>query len=191
MTTNKAPGKAVFLDRDGVINETVYRPEKDISEPHSIEEFKILPGVPEALKLLKEAGYKLIVISNQPSVAWGYTTESLLAEIDAVLLGLGIDAIYYCKHGPKEDCDCRKPKPGLIEKAAADHNISISESYLVGDRLVDIKTGSHEGKSVRKTFLIGMPRNDLFNLMERLSIRPDYIVKDLAEASRIITELKP
>jgi D-glycero-D-manno-heptose 1,7-bisphosphate phosphatase len=188
MKTKQKPKltKAVFLDRDGVINETVYRPEKDISEPHHIDEFRIIPHVPEALQRLKAAGYKLIVISNQPSVAWGYTGEELLKEIDDVMLGLGIDGIYYCKHGPKEGCSCRKPKPGLIEQAAKDHNIDISQSHLVGDRLVDIQTG----KGCKKTFLIGIPRNDLFNLMERLNAHPSHIVRDLDEASRMIVEMR-
>lgn len=147
--------RAVFLDRDGTIN-------KYVGFLRNIDDFELLPGVPEAVKILNELGYLCIVITNQPVIARGEVTVSELNEIHnkmETLLGLEgsyIDGLYYCPHHPhsgyegeipelKFDCDCRKPKPGMLLKAAEDFNIDLSRSWMVGDGENDIKAGLAAG----------------------------------------------
>jgi D,D-heptose 1,7-bisphosphate phosphatase len=139
--------KAVFLDRDGTINVEkayLYRP----------EDFELERGAPEGLRLLKEAGYLLIVVTNQSGIARGYYTEEDLAAFNRFFLaymakiGCAIDGIYYCPHHPtaglgkyRLDCSCRKPKTGMIERAVSDFDISREDSYVVGDKRSDLETG--------------------------------------------------
>lgn len=147
--------KAVFLDRDGTIN-------KFVGFLRNINDFELLPGVPEAIKTLNELGYLCIVITNQPVIARGEVTISELNEIHnkmETLLGLEgsyIDGLYYCPHHPhsgykgeipelKVDCDCRKPKPGMLFKAAEDFNIDLSRSWMIGDGDNDIQAGLAAG----------------------------------------------
>ena len=138
---------------------------------------KLLPGVPQALKQLKDAGYKLIVVTNQAGVARGYYTEEdvkILHQYMNQLLekeGAEIDAFYYCPHHPhkgykgevpelKIECDCRKPKPGMLLKAADDYNIDLSQSYMIGDGENDIKAGLAAGC---KTILVNGAGTDAKN----------------------------
>lgn len=154
--------KAVFLDRDGTIN-------KYVGFLKDINQFELIAGVAEAIKRINALGYLCIVITNQPVIARGEVTVSQLDEIHnkmETLLGLEgayIDGLYYCPHHPhkgfegeipelKFDCECRKPKPGMILKAAKDFNINLSESWMVGDGENDIKAGKNAGC---KTCLIG------------------------------------
>lgn len=147
--------KAIFLDRDGTIN--VYK-----GFLTRLEDFELLPGIAEAIKVMNEAGYLVIVVTNQPVVARGEVTEEELAGIHnkmETLLGLEgayLDGIYYCKHHPhkgyagevpelKIECGCRKPKPGMLFEAAKDFNIDLSQSYMVGDSGSDIKAGIAAG----------------------------------------------
>lgn len=125
--------KAVFLDRDGVIN----RKRDDYVKNTS--ELVILPDASKAIKLLNENNYLVIIITNQSAINRGIITHGILAEIHELMkkeigkYGAHIDAIYYCPHKPDENCSCRKPKTGLIEKAISDYSISIDFSWLVGD----------------------------------------------------------
>lgn len=147
--------KAIFLDRDGTINEYVgfLRKEAD---------FRLIPGVSEAIKKINNSGYLAIVVTNQPVIARGEVTEEGLEEIHKkmeTLLGLDgayIDDIYYCPHHPdkgfegeipelKIECDCRKPKTGMLEKAAREHNIDLSSSIMIGDSTLDIKMAENAG----------------------------------------------
>lgn len=154
--------KAVFLDRDGTIN-------RYVGFLRNINEFELLPGVADAIKRINESGYLAVVITNQPVIARGEVTVSELTEIHnkmETLLGAEgayLDAIYYCPHHPhkgyegevlefKIDCDCRKPKPGMLLKAAEDFNIDLSQSWMIGDGENDIKAGKTAGC---KTALIG------------------------------------
>lgn len=147
--------KAVFLDRDGTIN-------KYVGFLRNIDDFELLPGVTEAIKRINSSGYLCIVVTNQPVIARGEITFNQLDEIHCkmeTLLGLKgayIDGLYFCPHHPhkgyegevaelKIDCDCRKPKPGMLLKAAEDFNINLSESYMVGDSKNDIKAGKSAG----------------------------------------------
>lgn len=134
----KAAKAAVFLDRDGVLNEDkgyVYKP----------EDLRILPGVVDALLELKRRGYLLIVISNQSGVARGKFTaqdvEAFHAHLRTELARLGappLDDVFYCPHGPDDGCRCRKPKPGMVEDAAKRHGIDLAQSWLVGDKFDDV-----------------------------------------------------
>jgi len=156
------PQKAIFLDRDGTIN-------KYVGFLRIIDDFELIPGVAEAIKTINNSGYLAIVITNQPVIARGEVTVSELQEIHnkmETLLGAGgayLDAIYYCPHHPhkgyegeipelKFDCDCRKPKPGMLLRAAQDFNIDLSASWMIGDGENDIKAGKAAGC---RTALIG------------------------------------
>jgi D-glycero-D-manno-heptose 1,7-bisphosphate phosphatase len=143
--------RAVFLDRDGVINvEKGYL--------HRIEDFELLPGAPEALSLLKEAGFLLVVVTNQSGVARGYYSLEAVHELHRHLqselkpYGVAINGFYICPHHPEHgsgkfaaECFCRKPLPGMLEQAVADFRIDPAQSYLVGDKLSDIEAGHAAG----------------------------------------------
>ncbi len=137
--------KVVFLDRDGVIN-------KDRDDyVKSWDEFEFLPGVVEAIKYLNEKGIKIIIISNQSAIGRGLITEDTLCKIHANMIatlkskGAYIDAIYYCPHHPDDNCNCRKPKPGLLYLAHKDFNIDFVNSWMIGDTLRDIEAGRSVG----------------------------------------------
>ena len=147
--------KAVFLDRDGTIN-------KYVGFLRNINEFELIDGVAEAIKKINASGYLAIVVTNQPVIARGEVTFQELEEIhnkmetELGLQGAYLDAIYYCPHHPhkgyegevpelKIECDCRKPKPGMLLKAAGDYNIDLSQSYMIGDGENDIKAGLAAG----------------------------------------------
>ena len=158
----KQKQRAIFLDRDGTIN-------KYVGFLRNINDFELLPGVHEAIKKINESGYLAIVVTNQPVIARGEVTVPELQEIHnkmETLLGAEgayLDAIYYCPHHPhkgyegevpelKIDCECRKPKPGMLLKAAEDLNIDLSQSWMIGDGENDVKAGKAAGC---RTALIG------------------------------------
>ena len=171
--TNKQ--KAIFLDRDGTIN-------KYVGFLRNIDDFELIEGVAEAIKLINQSGYLAIVVTNQPVIARGEVTWEELNEIHkkmATLLGKEgayVDGIYICPHHPdkgfegerpeyKIDCDCRKPKPGLLLQAAKDFNIDLSESYMIGDSHRDVEAGENAG--VKKS--IKVEENETGALMEVLN----------------------
>ncbi|HEY3760124.1 MAG TPA: HAD family hydrolase [Verrucomicrobiae bacterium] len=171
--------RAVFLDRDGVINRALERAEKPYP-PRSLEEFEILPEVPAACAKLKAAGFLLVVATNQPDVGRGTIKQSLVESIHAhMLTRLPIDRIEVCFHPGKgaSDCDCRKPKPGMLLHAAHALNIDLSQSWMVGDRWRDVDCGHNAGC---RTIFIDR------GYAEELKQHPDYSVKDLGEAAEII-----
>jgi D-glycero-D-manno-heptose 1,7-bisphosphate phosphatase len=187
--------RAVFLDRDGVINEIVYYPDAGrIDSPFNVAQFKLLPQVGEAIALINAMGMKAVVVSNQPGIARNNFPEKTLEEIDRRMTqdlaarGAHVDAIYYCRHHPEGtnreyavDCDCRKPRPGLLLQAAREMDIDLSASYMVGDGLTDIQAGRNAGC---KTILVGRKKCDLCHVMEDMDVRPDLIVGSLMEAVR-------
>lgn len=143
--------RAVFLDRDGTINV-----ERDYL--FRVEDFAFIPGVPEAIRALKDAGFLVIVVTNQSGVARGYfgtaEVEQLHAHIQSELAAFGtaIDAFYYCPHHPQDgvgpfriDCDCRKGRPGMLLQAASDFAIDLAHSYMVGDKDADLEAGRAAG----------------------------------------------
>jgi D-sedoheptulose 7-phosphate isomerase len=193
--------RAVFLDRDGVVNELVYYPEMGvIDSPFTVDLFHILPGVGDAIRLLKQAGFKVAITSNQPGVAKGRFAEETLKEIDRRMTeeldrhGACLDGIYYCPHHPegvieryRSECECRKPKPGLLLQAARELAIDLENSYMIGDSLIDIKAGERAGC---RTILIGRLKCDTCRLMDEQESRPDIIAPDLWTAAQVILDHK-
>jgi D-glycero-D-manno-heptose 1,7-bisphosphate phosphatase len=166
--------KAVFLDRDGVINANLERNGRPVA-PTCLAEFRILPGVEDAARRLKAAGFLLVVVTNQPDVANGLTTRATVEAMHAeVRRRLPVDDIAVCYHVDGDDCACRKPKPGMILKAAQEHGIDLAASYLVGDRWRDVEAGRAAG--CRTIFIdYGYPQDK--------PATADKIVKSLAEAA--------
>lgn len=137
--------KAVFLDRDGVLNRAVMRQGKP-HPPAGRSEIEILPDVPAALAALGQEGFSLYVVTNQPDVARGVVSRNAVEEIHATLREtLPLDGFYVCYHDDKDDCECRKPKPGLLLAAAEEHGISLTGSYMIGDRWRDVEAGQRAG----------------------------------------------
>jgi D-glycero-D-manno-heptose 1,7-bisphosphate phosphatase len=140
-----APGPAVFLDRDGVLNEAIIRNGKPYP-PSSIEELKVSPDAGQALALLVNAGFVLFVVSNQPDVARGTQTREAVDQINSALAAqFPIQEFFICCHDDRDVCSCRKPKPGLLLQAAAKYPIDLARSFLVGDRWRDIDAGAAAG----------------------------------------------
>jgi D-glycero-D-manno-heptose 1,7-bisphosphate phosphatase len=143
--------RAAFLDRDGVINESLMK-NGIPSSPSSIIELRIISGVEEAIRNLKQHGYIPVVITNQPDVSRGNLSRDSLDEIHSFLAKkLGIDHFFICPHDDMDNCECRKPKPGMIQDAASKLKIDLAKSFLVGDRWKDIQAGHLAGV---KTYFI-------------------------------------
>jgi len=137
--------RAAFVDRDGVINRALVRDAKPYP-PRSLQELQVLPGVADGLAVLRARGFLNIVVTNQPDVARGQLSRATVESFHQHLASrLAIDAFYVCWHDDADNCDCRKPRPGLIVQAARDHDISIPQSFLVGDRWRDIAAGQQAG----------------------------------------------
>lgn len=192
--------KAVFLDRDGVINRYVYHAEfGTVDTPANPEEFDLLPGVAEGIAELNELGLAVIVVSNQPGIAKGKLTPWLLDAItekmraQLALSGARLDGVFYCRHHPeavldgyRADCDCRKPRAGLLFRAAKEHGIDLSESFLVGDDVPDILAGRTAGVT---TLLVSPHRCSVCEEFSARGAYPDRVVRDLKEASGVIGNL--
>lgn len=133
------------MDRDGVINRAIVRDGKPYP-PHNIDEVEILPGVYEALQKLRNAHYRLIVVTNQPDVARGTQTRETVEALHKKLKSqLKLDEFRVCYHDDADCCDCRKPKPGLLIEAAKANGIDLGASYMIGDRWRDIEAGQRAG----------------------------------------------
>ncbi len=187
------PGRrpAVFLDRDGTINE-------QMGYINHISRFQLLPGVGEAIRLLNEHALPAIVVTNQSGLARGYFPESLLVEVHDKMnrqlaeAGAVLDGIYICPHHPeaKEErfrrrCDCRKPRPGLLYAAAREHNLDLARSYVVGDRFSDLAAAAAIGAR-GVLVLTGYGRGDLQYIGPGHRCRPDHVAEDLLSAVRWI-----
>jgi D-glycero-D-manno-heptose 1,7-bisphosphate phosphatase len=171
--------RAVFLDRDGVINRAVVRDGLPYP-PADWAELEILPGVAAALNALKAQGFVLLVVTNQPDVARGTVSRATVDEIHCRLQDiLPIDRVYACCHDSGDGCDCRKPRPGMLLQGARDFDIDLPASWLVGDRWRDCDAGRAAG--VRAIFIDGGYR-------ERRPDNPDHTVSSLADAARIILD---
>ncbi len=180
-----SPGqrRAVFLDRDGVINRTFVRDGKPFP-PTTLQELEVLPGVSEALQELKQDGYKLLVVTNQPDVAREkQSRQTIEAMHQALSAQLPLDDILVCYHTDEDKCDCRKPMPGMLLEAAKKHNIDLAASFMVGDRWRDIEAGYNAGC---KTILID------YGYSERPPAHaPDLRVGSLREAADWIIRTAP
>jgi len=175
--------RAVFLDRDGVINRAFVRDGKPFPPP-TPQDLEVLPGVPEALHELKSHGYELLVVTNQPDVGRGkQSREALDAMHQGLRALLPLDDILVCCHTDKDECDCRKPMPGMLLEAARKHNIDLAASFMVGDRWRDIEAGYNAGC---RTMLID------YGYTERPPDRePDLRVSSLREAADWIIRSTP
>jgi D-glycero-D-manno-heptose 1,7-bisphosphate phosphatase len=170
---------AVFLDRDGVINRALTRDGKPYP-PSRLSEFEILPGVPEACATLKEAGFVLIVATNQPDIGRGTLKQEVVEAMHAFMCRqLPIDRVEVCYHAGRgqTDCDCRKPRPGMLLRAARELGIDLAQSRMIGDRWRDIDCGHAAGC---KTILIDYGYN------EALRQPPDFRARNLLEAAELI-----
>jgi D-glycero-D-manno-heptose 1,7-bisphosphate phosphatase len=137
--------KAVFLDRDGVLNRSIVR-DGVPHPPAGLDELEIYPDAAEALRRIKQAGYLLIVVTNQPDIARGTQTRAAVDQINAALgAALPIDGFVVCAHDDAANCPCRKPKPGMVLEAAARHAVDLQQSFLIGDRWRDIDCGAAAG----------------------------------------------
>ena len=169
--------RAVFLDRDGVINEAPLRDGQPIA-PAKLSELRVLPGVPKALEALKEAGLTLIVVTNQPDVAKGsISRDEVEAMHEHMRAHLPLDDIKVCYHVDEDRCACRKPKPGMFIEAAQEYGIDLRQSFMIGDRWRDIGAGQAAGCH---TVLVD------YGYREQKSDAPDYVVPSLVDASPII-----
>jgi len=137
--------RAVFLDRDGVVNRAVLRDGKPYP-PSTLSDLRLLPGVREACRMLREAGFALILVTNQPDIARGTANAGEVGEMHARLRRfLQLDDVRVCPHDDDARCDCRKPKPGLLLEAAQTLGIDLESSFLVGDRWRDVEAGQRVG----------------------------------------------
>ncbi len=171
--------KAIFLDRDGVLNQTIWRSGKPRA-PYTLNEFSLFPGVKEATLLLKELDYLLVVVTNQPDVARGWVTREAVDAVNQKIFELlPIDSLKACFHTEKDDCSCRKPRPGMLVEATREWGINPALSFMIGDRDSDIEAGKNAGCS---TILIGKS-NAVFRVL------PDYECDSLIEAAGLIQRL--
>ena len=194
---SKQNRKAVFLDRDGVINALVYHQEQGIIDsPFTVAQFGLLPHAGEAVKKLREMGYKIVLVSNQPGIAKGHLTGEVFEKIrekmenELARDNAFLDAQYYCFHHPEAvlenmrvACDCRKPDPGLLLKAAEEMHVDLSRSWMIGDGLTDIKAGKSAGT---RTILIGKMKCELCHYLQEDGSGPQAVCSDLLEAVRVI-----
>lgn len=178
MNSNKK--KAVFLDRDGVINKVVYH--KEVNKPSSpwrFDEFKIISGIKSPLEKLNKKGFVLFIITNQPDITKGLIEKGLTEKINEILIKeFPIKEILVCHHQDHHNCDCRKPKPGMIIKLAKKYNIGLEDSFLIGDNWKDIEAGKSAGC---KTILINAEYNK--------GIKADYRVTNLKDAAKLIEKI--
>jgi D-glycero-D-manno-heptose 1,7-bisphosphate phosphatase len=180
--------RAVFLDRDGTINE-------EVGYLRSLDMLKMIPGAGAAIRRLNDAGFKVVIITNQSGVARGYFPESLVHDAHALLTemllrdGATVDGIYYCPHHPTAGsskhtvvCDCRKPATGLLDRAANDLHIDLKSSFVVGDKWSDVELGHRAGA---RAILVrsGFAHDDPGNMRKSHVQDPDFTAHDLAEAA--------
>jgi D-glycero-D-manno-heptose 1,7-bisphosphate phosphatase len=178
---------AVFLDRDGTINE-------QMGYINHLSRFHLLPGVGEAIRLLNERNIPVVVITNQSGLARGYFPPSLLEEVHEKMRreladkGAHVDGIYLCPHHPdarlieyRKTCECRKPRPGLLKTAAKDLHLDLIRSYVVGDRWTDVKTAAN-CRATSVLVLTGYGKGELYYIGPGQQEQPAYVAEDLHEA---------
>jgi D-glycero-D-manno-heptose 1,7-bisphosphate phosphatase len=172
---------AVFLDRDGTIAE-------EVGYLNHVSRFRMFPFVASALRRLNEAGCPVIVVTNQSGIARGYFPESLVHEVHQWMMqqllesGAKVDAIYYCPHAPSENCNCRKPRTGMLERAAREHALDLRRSFVVGDRYADVELAlnAHARSILVRT---GYGEGELAWHAAKWPTPPDFVADDLAEAT--------
>jgi D-glycero-D-manno-heptose 1,7-bisphosphate phosphatase len=189
--------RAALLDRDGVINALVYHQEAGIVDaPFTREQFELLPRVPAAIRALNDLGLRVAIVSNQPGIAKGHLKARMLKTFERMMIagirkeGGHIDRIYYCLHHPeakvaklRQRCRCRKPETALLEQAAADLQVSLSECYMIGDGIPDLLAGSRAGC---RNIFVGRWKCEICQFTEAPHLRPAFVAKDLWEAVELI-----
>jgi D-glycero-D-manno-heptose 1,7-bisphosphate phosphatase len=169
--------RAVFADRDGVLCANMMRDGRPVA-PTRLEDFRLLPGVEDAVRALKSAGYLVIVVTNQPDVATGRTSRATVEAMhDVIRSTLEVDDIKACFHTNADGCACRKPKPGMILEAAAERAIDLPASYVIGDRWSDVVAGQTAGCS---TIFVD------YGHEPDTPGKADRVVGSFAEAARVI-----
>lgn len=176
--------RAVFLDRDGTIN-------REMGYLSDIKKLYVFTNAARAIKLLSEAGFRIIIVSNQSGIARGLIKKKELEKINCRLQellargGARIDAFYICPHHPDERCSCRKPKTGLIKKAKRDFSLDLSRSYVIGDKLTDIEMGRNAG--VRESILVltGFGRGEMRRAGDT-GFKLGPVCRDVLSASKLI-----
>ncbi len=198
---NENARRAVFVDRDGVINRMHFHAEFGIVDsPANPDQFELLPGAGAAIAELNRLGLLAVVVSNQPGIAKGKFTPALLAAMESKMVagiqaaGGKLDAIYNCLHHPearlaeyRQRCGCRKPEPGLLIKAAREWNIYLPGSYMIGDGVTDILAGRAAGAT---TLFANSRKCYNCNSLIEHNAWPDYIVNDIREAAFVIRSLE-
>lgn len=185
--------RAVFMDRDGTVSD-------EVGYINHISRYRLLPRSVDAIRLLNEAGFLAFIVTNQSGIARGLFDESLLSEVHRTLDrwvregGGRLDGIYACTHHPVEgsapwklDCDCRKPKAGLLRLAAKEHGVDLGASYMVGDTVLDIEAARNAG-ATGVLVLTGYGRGDLVYRMRQRGLEPAHVADDLLGAVRWILE---
>ena len=181
--------KAIFIDRDGVVNKDPGGWTKT-DYVTDWKDFHFIPGTLEALKILKEKGIKVIVASNQGGVNKGLYTKAELSRVNSLMLreiehaGGAIEEVFYCIHKDEDNCDCRKPKPGMLEMAAKKYGIDPKTTYYIGDAKTDVMAGKSAGC---KTILVlsGKSSREDVDAWEE---KPDHIFENLLEAVKFLTK---
>jgi D-glycero-D-manno-heptose 1,7-bisphosphate phosphatase len=172
----------VFVDRDGTLTEEVGY----VNHPSRV---RLLPGAAEAVRVMRAAGRAVVVVTNQAGVGRGYLTPALVAAANAELerqlaeVGTQVDAIYVCQHHPADGCECRKPKPGLILRAAADLDLDLTRSTMVGDKPSDIEAAAAAGMP-GILVLTGLGRGEWEYRRAEFAAAPDHVAEDLLDAAR-------
>ena len=187
MSGPEAGRRAVFMDRDGTVAD-------EVGYVNHASRLRLLPGSAAALRRIREAGFLSVVVTNQSGVARDYFEEAVVHQANQrfrdllAAEGASVDAIYYCPHHPREgappyrrDCDCRKPRPGMLLRAAADLRIDLPRSYMVGDGVVDVEAGRAAGATTILV-LTGYGRGHLEHRRHRWAVEPDHIAQDLGAA---------
>jgi D,D-heptose 1,7-bisphosphate phosphatase len=181
--------RAVFFDRDGVIN-------MEVSYLSTVDEVKILKGVPEAVRLVNQNNMLAVVITNQSGIARGYFTEETLNRIHEFINSrleresAMIDAFYYCPHHPDDGCDCRKPKTGLLERARKEMDIDLTDSFFIGDTINDMKTATNAG--MRCVLVLSGYGEGEAKRLDDLDLKVDFVAENaLAAVIWILMECGP
>jgi D-glycero-D-manno-heptose 1,7-bisphosphate phosphatase len=189
--------RAVYLDRDGVVDEMVYYPDPGVVDsPFTPKQFELVEGIGPALREMKAAGYKLVLASNQPSVAKKHLTMATFKKIQAKMHrllaaeGVRLDGEYYCFHHPQARmaqfrvvCECRKPRPGMLLQAAEELHLDLANSFMIGDGLYDVGAGKAAGC---KTILVANLSAMLSRKMDELDLHPDFLARNVTEAADIV-----
>ncbi|HMC83722.1 MAG TPA: HAD family hydrolase [Candidatus Polarisedimenticolia bacterium] len=179
--------RAVFMDRDGTVAE-------EVGYVNHVSRVRLLPGSAQAIQRIRASGFLAVIVTNQSGVAREYFDEALIGRVHERLEelltreGAALDGIYYCPHHPREgkppyrrECDCRKPQPGLLTLAAAERQIDLARSYMVGDGIVDVGAGASVGATTILV-LTGYGRGLLEHRRSRWTVQPDHIAEDLPSA---------